>query len=169
MSTAAALMLAITAPALGSYLGLGVAEGQCRVDESGPAIVVTADGLKDRTGTLRAEVYPPNDRDFLADDNILVSAGKTFRRVVVPVPAAGPALLCIRVPRAGLYALSLIHNRGTGQTFSFLRDGIGFRGNPRLGLSKPKVSSALISAGAGITRISVRMNYRIGLFTFGPL
>jgi uncharacterized protein (DUF2141 family) len=164
-----ALMLAVAGPALASSPSLGVAAGRCRPTEPGPAIIVTADGLKDRTGSLRVELYPPNDRDFLADDNILVSAGKPFRRVVIPVPATGPVRLCIRVPSAGQYALSLVHNRGNGQTFSLLRDGIGFPGNPRLGLSKPRASAAFVQPGAGITNVSVRMNYRIGLFSFGPL
>ena len=37
---------------------LGKAEGQCRPNEAGPAVLVTAVGLKDRRGTLRAELYP---------------------------------------------------------------------------------------------------------------
>jgi len=164
-----ALTLAVTVLALASSPSLGVAAGRCRPTEPGPAIIVTAEGLKDRTGTLRAELYPPTDQDFLADDNILVSAGKTFRRVVIPVPATGPVRLCIRVPRAGQYALSLVHNRGNGETFSFLRDGIEFPGNPRLGLSRPRASTAFVHAGAGNINVSVRMNYHIGLFSFGPL
>ncbi len=41
--------------------------------ESEPAILVTVDGLKDRTGRLRAEIYPPTTDDFLADDKVLVA------------------------------------------------------------------------------------------------
>jgi len=48
-------------------------------------------------------------------------------------------------------------------------DGIAFPGNPKLGLSRPKAAAARLESGDGLTRISVRMNYRRGLFSFGPL
>ena len=89
---------------------LGQAEGRCRPGERGPAFEITVDGLKDRRGTFKLEVYPDNDTDFLADDNVLVSAGKTFRRVVdassrfrpgapVRAPAARWQLFCQSVAR----------------------------------------------------------------------
>ena len=48
-------------------------------------------------------------------------------------------------------------------------DGVGFSGNPKLGLSKPRAASARFVAGGGLTPVTVRMNYRRGLFGFGPL
>src|SRR5262245_14189689 len=85
----------------GSPRELGKAEGRCRADEAGPALLVSVVGLKDHTGNLKLEVYPPNDPDFLQDDATLVNAGKTFRRVEVPVPAGAQPQLCIRIPSAG--------------------------------------------------------------------
>lgn len=147
---------------------LGIAEGRCRVDEPGPALLITVAGLKDRKGIVRAELYPSNDEDFLQDDNVLVSRGKTFRRAVEAVPATGPVALCIRVPAPGRYALSVIHDRNGGGAFSLSRDGVGFAGNPRLRLSRPKAAAATVVAGAGLTPTTVVMNYRRGLFSFGP-
>ena len=148
---------------------LGVAEGRCRPNEPGPAFMITANGLKDRQGRLRVEVYPPNDTDFLADDAVLINAGKTFRRGEIDVPSSGPVQLCIRVPGPGAYAVSILHDRDSNRKFGLSIDGIGFPGNPRLGWSKPKAATARAVAGSGITPINVILNYRKGLLSFGPL
>lgn len=142
---------------------LGKAEGRCRANEPGPAILVRVDGLKDRQGFLKLEVYPSNDTDFLQDDNILINAGKTFRRVEVPVPANSPAELCVRVPGPGTYSISLLHDRDSNRKFGWRVDGIGFASNPRLGWSKPKAAKTRAVAGNGVTRINIVMNYQRGL------
>ncbi len=159
---------AADAPALRSTPDLGQAEGRCRVNEPGPALIVTAEGLKDRRGTLKLEVYPANDHDFLEDDNKLIMAGKTFRRVVAPVPASGPVRLCVRLPAAGNYAVSLLHDRNANRRFDLSKDGVGFTGNPALGLSKPKAREASVMAGPRLTDVTILLNYRRGLFSFGP-
>ena len=148
---------------------LGTVEARCRPTEPGPALIVDVDGLKDRAGVLRAELYPARDGDFLADDNVLVGQGKTFRRSVITVPATGAVSLCQRVPGPGTYALSVVHARSGANGFSLLHDGIAFAGNPRLGHSKPDVAQARIVAHAGITPTTVVMNYRSGLFSFAPI
>lgn len=157
------LAIAVAGAALVSSPDLGTHEGQCRHGESGPALLIDVAGLKDRTGLLRAEVYPAVDGDFLADDNVLIAAGKTFARVDMPLPATGPVKLCIRLPRSGRYALSLLHDRNGNRKFDPFKDGIGFPGNPALGWSKPGASQAAFHGGAGITEIEIRLNYRRGL------
>jgi uncharacterized protein (DUF2141 family) len=142
---------------------LGKAEGRCRVGEKGPSFLVDVQGLKDRKGNLKLEIYPANDTDFLADDNVLVNAGKTFRRVELPVPANAPAQLCIRVPAAGTYAVMVLHDRDTNRKFGWRVDGVGFAGNPKLGWDKPPAARASARAGTGPTRIAVVMNYARGL------
>ena len=143
---------------------LGKAEGQCRPNEPGPAFIVDVIGMKDRTGMLKLEVYPSNDADFLQDDNILINAGKVFRRVENEIPQNGAGVvMCIRVPGPGAYSLSLLHDRDRNRKFGWTVDGIGFSGNPRLGWSKPKAAAARAIAGPGLTRIQIVMNYRSGL------
>jgi uncharacterized protein (DUF2141 family) len=154
------LLIAATIP---STPNLGTAEGRCRPNEPGPSFLVDVEGLKDRKGKLKLEVYPSNDADFLEDDNILVSAGKTFRRVEQPVPATGPVKLCVRVPSAGRYAVTVLHDRDSNRKFGWRVDGIGFASNPRLGLSKPDASDASAVARAGPTQIGIVMNYWRGL------
>ncbi len=157
----------------GTYLpstpDLGKAEAACRANETGPAVLVLVTGLKDREGRIKAELYPATDDDFLADDNVLLMAGKTFRRVEVAVPASGPVQLCLRIPGPGAYALTVLHDRDANRKFGLSSDGVGFSGNPKLGLSKPRAASARFVAGSGLTAATVRMNYRRGLFSFGPL
>jgi uncharacterized protein (DUF2141 family) len=148
---------------------LGKAAGQCRPGETGPAVIVNVSGLKDRHGVLRAELYPANDEDFLQDDKILVRSDKTFHRVEMPIPPSGPVSLCIRVPGPGPYTMSLLHDRDANRKFGFSSDGFGFPGNPALKMSKPKAAAAAFTAGKGLTDINIRMNYRRGLFSFGPL
>ena len=155
-------LLAATAP-IPSTPDLGKAEGKCRANESGPAFLVAVHGLKDRSGTLKLEVYPANDKDFLADDNVLVAAGKTFRRVELPVPESGIPMLCVRVPAAGRYGVSLLHDRDSNRKFGWRVDGIGFASNPKLGLGKPKAAKASAVAGGVPTRIDIVMNYQRGL------
>ena len=163
------LMLAVplllaAGPALKSSPDLGKAEGRCRPGESGPALQVEATGLKDRTGNMKLEIYPANEQDFLADDNLLVAAGKTFRRVEVPVPQSGPVVLCVRIPGPGTYAVSVLHDRNSDRRFGWKIDGIGFSGNPKLGWGKPKASQSSVRVnGNGVSRISVVMNYKSGL------
>ena len=164
----AAAFPAVLAAQVPSSPSLGIAEGRCRGGE--PSFVITAAGLKDRGGTLKVELYPANDADFLQDDNILINTGKTFRRAVIDVPASGPVQICIRAPGAGNWALSLLHDRDANRKFGLSIDGVGFPGNPAsLGPAKPKVAFARAVAGNGPTPITVRMLYRRGLFSFAPV
>lgn len=160
----AVLLAALLAGApLASSPELGKAEGRCRDHEPGPALLLEVAGMKDRAGWIKAEVYPSNDADFLQDDNILLNAGKVFRRVEFAVPAAGEVVACIRVPAPGAYSVILLHDRDMNHRFNWTIDGIGFPGNPRLGWSKPKAAVARVNAGAGLTRTRLVLNYKRGL------
>lgn len=158
--------LALADPASAQMLGSDAAA--CRSGE-GPAIAVEITGLKDRTGELKLELYPGEEADFLKDDHVLIAAGKTFRRVIVPTPATGPTTMCIRVPRPGRYALLLTHNRDGKNKFSIWTDGAGFASNTKLGRSRPKVGQALVEVGAGVTTVRITAQYLRGLGGFGPI
>lgn len=149
---------------------LGTAEGRCRDGEAGPGFLITLNGLKDRRGLARVELYPADDADFLADDAVLINAGKPFRRAEIRVPATGPVQLCIRAPSGGSWALSILHDRDSNRRLGISTDGVAFPGNPRLRLRQPRASEATATArGAGLTPISVVMQYRTGLLSFGPI
>jgi len=151
---------------------LGIAEGRCRSGEAGPSLLITVVGLKDRRGTIKAELYPANDTDFLQDDNILINQGKTFRRVVADVPASGPVQLCLRAPAAGGYGLSLLHDRDRDRKFSKSMDGdgVGFGNNPTsLGPFKPSIRIGRVNVSGGPTPVTIRLLYRTGLLSATPL
>jgi len=167
MTLFVALLLAVPVPP--SAPDLGKVEGQCRPGEPGPAYLVDVLGLKDRKGRLKLELYPANDADFLQDDNLLVGAGKPFRRVEAAVPDTGPVQLCIRAPGPGNYALSLLHDRDANRKFGLTVDGVGFAGNPKLGMGKPRAAAASAPVGNGPTHIRIVLNYRQGLFSFAPM
>jgi uncharacterized protein (DUF2141 family) len=159
----------LTAAYLPSTPDLGKAEAQCRANETGPAFMVDVTGLKNRTGRIKVEVYPANDQDFLADDNVLIMAGKTFRRAEAAAPASGDARFCLRLPGPGRYAVSVLHDTDSNRKFNWTHDGIGFSANPKLGWSKPKAASVAVNAGAGLTPLRIVMNYRNGLMSVGPV
>jgi uncharacterized protein (DUF2141 family) len=149
---------------------LGTAEGRCRPNEAGPAFMLTITGLKDRKGLMKIELYPATDDDFLNDDAILVNEGKTFRRVEIPVPATGPVQMCIRAPHAGAFGLSLLHDRDSNRKLGLSVDGVGFPSNPAsLGPSKPRIAMGRAVVGNGPTPLTIRLLYRRGLLSFGPI
>lgn len=148
---------------------LGKAEARCRPGEAGPALLIAIEGLKDRRGNIKLEIYPSNDEDFLRDDNALVYYGKTFRRVEEAVPQTGPVVICARIPGPGAYSVIVLHDRDGNRKFGMSVDGVGFTANPRLGWSKPKAAATRINAGAALTRTTVIMNYRNGLMSVGPI
>ena len=147
----------------------GTAEGRCRPDDPSPTILVTVEGLKDRTGVLRLELYSSDPKDFLAGDETLLAAGKTFRRVVEAPPASGPVKLCLRAPAPGTYSLALIHDRDGKRSFSIWHDGVGFAGNPPVVHGKPPPEKTRLTIGNGQTQTVIIMNYMRGLFMFGPI
>lgn len=140
----------------------------CRPGSSSPAILVVPEGLRDRKGVLRIELYPDDDDGFLQDDKILIESGRVFRRIDVPVPMSGSLSLCIRAPHPGRYSLMLLHDRDSNRKFGVFVDGAGFPGNPKLGLHRPRVAQALINVGNGVAVAPIMLNYWRG-FGFRPI
>lgn len=163
LAAAAAASNNMPGNASGKYIpsspSLGVEEGRCRSDERGPSYDITVSGLKDRKGTLRIELYPANEADFLQDDNVLVMAGKPFARVVQPLPAKGAVTACIRAPGPGTYTLSILHDRNANRKFDRMSDGAAFPRIGNLGRDKPKAADVAVAVGNAPQSVSVTMQY----------
>src|SRR5947209_10439934 len=63
-----------------------------------PALLVSVNGFKARTGSLRVQLYGDDPKTFLAK-------GGRLKRIDLPVTPAGPMNVCVAVPRPGLYAV----------------------------------------------------------------
>lgn len=135
----------------------------------GPAIQANIQGLKDRAGEIWLELYPANESDFLRADTDLIAEGKVFRRARGKTPAAGSVAMCLKVPKAGRYAIVFRHNRTGKDKFSIWNDGAGFPSNQTMGRSKPKMAQTLVDVGGGVTVINIRAQYMRGFSGFGPL
>lgn len=163
-SAATALALAAT-PAAAQQ---DPVDGNCAT-RAGVSLYVNITGLKDRTGRMKLELYPPNETDFLRDDTSLKRENKPFRRIWAQTPASGPVRLCIRAPQAGTWAVLFTHDRDGKNKFNFWEDGAGFPSNQKLGRSRPKVRQALVNVGPGGGQITIKAQYLRGLGGFGPL
>ena len=167
VSTVAAFGAGALAFAACPALAADAIDGSCALP-GGPRVYVNVEGLKDRSGRLKVELYPANEADFLKDDRDLVQEGKPFRRVWAPMPASGPVTICIRAPSAGQWALLFTHDRDGKNKFNFWQDGAGFPSNQRLGRSRPKLRQALLNVSPNGGAVTVRAQYLRGLGGFGP-
>ncbi|WP_184002155.1 DUF2141 domain-containing protein [Stakelama sediminis] len=166
---AAAGSALLAAPAAAQAGAIGTDAAACNSD-NGPAIRVNVEGLKDRTGRLKLELYPADADDFLKDDHDLEREGKVFRRVWAKTPQSGPVTMCIKVPHPGTYALFFTHDRDGRNKFNIWKDGAGIPSNEKLGRSKPKVGEAEVTVGDGVVTKDIRAQYMRGIFSgFGPL
>lgn len=161
LTGAALAVMTMAAPAAAQMIGDDAAA--CQAGGKGTALMVTVDGFANRGGTVRAEVYPAAQSDWLKDDVVLREQGKFFARAEGRVPLSGPARLCVRLPGPGDYAVGVFHSSDGVRKFNVKRHGAGFANNPKLGWSQPDVTKASISAGVGLTETRVTLNYLRGL------
>lgn len=152
----AILVMGVGAPAMAQSPAVLGDTDACRPGASGTAALVTVHGFKDRDGQLRIQNYTGAKGEFL-------ESGKYLRRHDVPMTAAGDMTVCLTLPRPGSYVIVALHDRDTNGKLSVWSDGIGFTGNPRLGLAKPSPAETVIPFGPGVTPVSIVLNYRRGL------
>lgn len=152
-------------PAAASPLG---ADSAACASGNQPAILANVEGLKDRAGRIKIEIYPDNDTDFLKRDDDLLAQGKVFRRVWADLPTAGPVALCIRVPAPGSYGLVITHQREGRKKFNIWVDGVGLPTGTRIGMTRPRIGQARIAVGASVRVTDIVMQYLRGMSGFGP-
>jgi uncharacterized protein (DUF2141 family) len=150
---------------------LGPHAALCAPDAQGPAVLVTVTGHKDRKGQTRFELYAAKEDEFLTNTKKLIEAGKVFERVDVPTTESGDMSVCLPVAAPGDYAVVALHDRNSNGKLDgvFGGDGVALSRNPKLHLSKPTVTNVKISIGQEVKQVTLILNYRIGLFSVGPI
>lgn len=159
---AALAAFSAVSPAVAAEI-LGPDAAACRNGSGRDAVLLTIGGFKTREGSLRVELWPGTEGDFMRNHHELVAEGKAYHRVTVPVPASGPAKVCVPLPEPGAYALGAFHSPSGQRKFNFRQDGATFTRNPRVGLSKPKAADVTMRFNAGLSEATVTMNYLRGL------
>jgi uncharacterized protein (DUF2141 family) len=127
-------------------------------NEGRPAVLVSVDGFKARTGNLRIQLYGNDPKTFLGHDGRL-------RRIDLPVTPRGAMNVCVAVPHPGIYAIAVRHDVNGDNARHDWSDGGGFSNNPRLSFLhlKPSLGEVAFSVGNGIKTIAVALLYRHGL------
>jgi uncharacterized protein (DUF2141 family) len=123
-----------------------------------PSLRVRVSGFKDVRGTIRVRLY---------EEGGWLQRGRSLSRLRVPVTSASMDL-CVRVPRAGRYAVALHHDINGNRERDW-DDGAGFSRNPRLSLTgRPSFEGSAVQVGGRVTPIAIQMMYRRGL-AIGPV
>lgn len=130
----------------------------------GPALLVQIVGLKSQSGTVRVQAYGGDPRRWF-------DKGTYLKRI--DVPASEAREICVPVPRAGTYAVSVRHD-ANGNGKSDKSDGGGMSGNPDVSLidlmfkRKPNPQKVQVKASGRVTTVPVVVNYIQG-GSFEPL
>lgn len=153
------VMVLAATPSAAAILGPHAAE--CRTAAGRPAMLVKAEGLKSREGVLRVQTYGGDPARYF-------DKGTYLERVDVDLPESGAVEVCMPVPRAGTYAVSVTHRLGGD-----LKNGGGMSGNPNFSLMdvvfkrRPSPSQVQVQV-RGIVPVAVTMNYVNGT-RVGPI
>jgi uncharacterized protein (DUF2141 family) len=145
-------MPSLTVLAAAAVFGIAPA---CATGSDVPAALTTVHGFKDRKGNLRIAIYRAREDEFLV-------SGRYVQRIDTPMTASGEMTVCAPVLEAGDYIVVALHDRDANGKLGPFSDGVGFGGNPRLGLSKPKVERVQIRLD-GVTPLTIQMNYLQGM------
>lgn len=148
------ISLILPSSALAQYRNeIGNDMDRCKAG-SGPALVVTVDGIKASQGQLRIQSYRATSGEWL-------QKGKWLSRIQVPAKA-GAMTFCLPVPGPGTYGVAARHDlNGNGATDIF-SDGGGMSNNPPINvfnLGKPSYTKVGVPVGDGVKSIRIQMKY----------
>ena len=146
--------LGAAAPAEAQYRQeIGNDLAKCR-SGAGPAVMVTVEGIKSATGTVRVQAYRSTKADWL-------EKGRWINRIEAPA-RAGTMTFCVPLPQAGTYGIAVRHDaNGNGKT-DISQDGGAMSNNPSINifnLGKPSYKKTAFDVGQRVKSIRVSMRY----------
>jgi uncharacterized protein (DUF2141 family) len=150
----AAPCAATAAPVLGIKIGNDM--GQCAPGK-GPAIRLEITGLKSGEGNLFIRTYHARSSDWLKS--------RRYIHRIETRPVRGTTTVCVPLPAAGDYAITVQHDANGNRESDVSVDGAGMSNNPKikriLGLvpRPPALDKTRFTAGAGITRMTIAVQY----------
>ncbi len=150
----AALSLAVSAgAAVREHEELRNDMSLCRADK-GPALLVTVDGIKATSGSIRVQSYRATSAEWL-------QSGRWISRIEVPA-RAGTMTFCVPLPASGTYGIAVRHDvNGNGKT-DISSDGGAMSNNPPINLfnlGKPSYTKVGVPVGNEVKSIRVQMRY----------
>lgn len=124
----------------------------------GPAIRLDVTGLKSGDGNLFVRTYYARSSDWLKS--------RRYIHRIETRPRKGTTSVCVPLPAAGAYAITVQHDVNGNRDTDFSVDGAGVSNNPKFGSflgivpRPPGVDKARFTAGDGITRMSIAVQYQ---------
>lgn len=122
---------------------------------SGPAIMVTVDGVKSSVGKMRVQSYRATHDEWL-------QKGRWLNRIEIPA-RQGTMTFCLPVPGAGSYAVAIRHDVDNDNDTDLFGDGGGMSNNPSISifnLGKPSYKKTAVTVGSDVKSIRIQMKYR---------
>lgn len=154
LGAVAGFALASASPAIAQYRNEIRNDLNRCAQGSGPAVMVTVDGIKSSQGKLRVQSYRATSSEWM-------TKGKWLSRIDVPAKA-GTMTFCLPVPASGTYAIAVRHDfNGNGDT-DIMSDGGGMSNNPSINifnLGKPSYTKVGVPVGSDVKSIRIQMRY----------
>lgn len=121
---------------------------------SGPALLVSVNGVKASSGKMRVQTYRATRDDWM-------EKGRWISRIETAAKA-GTMTFCLPVPETGTYGVAIRHDvNGNGKT-DLGQDGGGISNNPSINifnLGKPSYTKVGVAVGREVKSISIQMKY----------
>ncbi|WP_338241941.1 DUF2141 domain-containing protein [Aurantiacibacter hainanensis] len=153
ITAAAAIALGLSAPASAQYRNeIRHSVAPCRGE--GPAVWLQVTNIEGSSGTMRFQLYPGTDADWL-------ERGRWINRIELPA-RSGTMQVCMPVPRPGNYAIAIRHDKNNNGRTDISSDGGGMSNNPSINifnLGKPGIDKTRFSIGREVLPMSIRMRY----------
>lgn len=154
LASGALMAAALAAPAGAQEFRQELRHSVAPCQGNGPAVWINITEISESRGTLRVQLYPGTEADWL-------ERGRWLHRIEVPA-RAGSMQVCMPVPSTGNYAIAIRHDvNGNGRT-DLRSDGGGMSNNPSINifnLGRPSISRTRFSISREVKPMSIRMRY----------